>query len=111
MTAPHATIGLMELKFSEIVLLVVAIATPIVILVLAFIPGGFNWVPYLLSHPVWQPVVFYGGALLLFAVLGWRIYRRIRPPERKSDAVKHISPTKMPRVEGSDAVRRYREGR
>lgn len=100
----------MEIKFSEIALLVVAILTPIVILVLSFIPGGFNWIPYLLSHPVWQPVIFYGGALLLFGVLGWRIYRRIRPATRKSDAVKHVSPTKMPKVEGSEAVRRYREG-
>jgi hypothetical protein len=101
----------MDIKISEIVLFVVALATPIVILVLSFIPGGFNWVPYLLSHPVWQPVIFYGGALALFGVLGWRIYRRIRPAPRKQDAIRHVSPTKMPKVEGSEAVRRYREGR
>lgn len=100
----------MEIKISEIVLLVVAIVTPIAILVMAFIPGGFNWIPYLLSHPFWQPVIFYGGALVLFGVLAWRIYRRIRPAERKRDTVKHVSPTKMPKVEGSEAVRRYREG-
>jgi|JI9StandDraft_2_1071091.scaffolds.fasta_scaffold07535_5 hypothetical protein len=100
----------MEIKFSEIALLVVAIVTPIAILVLSFIPGGFNWIPYLLSHPVWQPVIFYGGAILLFGVLAWRIYRRIRPAPRKPDTIRHVSPTKMPKVEGSEAVRRYREG-
>ncbi len=100
----------MEIKFSEIVLLIIAIVTPIVIIALAFIPGGFNWVPYLLSHPVWQPVIFYGGAIVLFGVLAWRIYRRIRPAERKP-APRHVSPTRMPKVEGSEAVRRYREGK
>jgi hypothetical protein len=61
-------------------------------------------------HPVWGPVVFFGGAVVLFGVLAWRIYRRIRPAPKKSapTSAPHVSPTRMPKVEGSAAVERLK---
>lgn len=97
-------------KYRDIALIVIAIAVPVVFFALAFTPGGFDFVPYLLSHPTWQPVILYGGALIAIGVLAWRIYRRIRPAPRKKTSSTYVSPTKMPKVEGSEAVRRAREG-
>jgi hypothetical protein len=43
-------------------------------------------------------------------VLAWRIYRRIRPAptKPKEAAVPHVSPTHMPKVEGSAAIERLK---
>ncbi len=99
----------MELKPSEIALIVVAIVGPTVFLVLAFIPGGLNFIGDIAMDPVRGPIVFFGGAAALFVVLAWRIYRRIRPAEKKSaPEVEHVSPTRMPKVEGSEAVERLK---
>ncbi|MEZ6030150.1 MAG: hypothetical protein R3C46_10415 [Hyphomonadaceae bacterium] len=101
----------MDFKLRDLILMALAVAVPVVVLVLAFIPGGLGFVPYLAMHPTWQPVIFFGGAAIAAAVLFWRIYRRIKPPQRKPDkAAPHVSPAKMPKVEGSDAVRRHRDG-
>jgi len=98
-------------KYRDIALFVIALAVPVLFFTLAFIPGGFDFVPYLLSHPTWQPVIIYGGILLAIGVLGWRVYRRIHPaPRKKGPASTYVNPTKMPKVEGSEAVRRAREG-
>lgn len=101
----------MNFRLSEIVLIVFAIAVPVTVLALAFIPGGLDFVFRLAVDPVWGPVVFFGGAVLVLAILLWRFYRRIRPAERKkASPAPHLSPAKMPKVDGSDAVRRHREG-
>lgn len=95
----------MELKPTEIALIVIAIVGPTIFLVLAFIPGGLNFIGDIAMDPVRGPMVFFGGAAVLFVVLAWRIYRRIRPAEKKPvPKVEHISPTRMPKVEGSRAV-------
>lgn len=101
----------MNFKISEIVLIVFAIAVPVTVLTLAFIPGGLDFVFRLAVDPLWGPVVFFGGAVLVLGILLWRFYRRIRPAQKKQPPpTPHVSPTKMPTVEGSDAVRRHREG-
>lgn len=95
----------MDLKPSEIALIVVAIVGPTVFLVLAFVPGGLNFIGEIAMDPVRGPIVFFGGAAALFVVLAWRIYRRIRPAEKRPEPkVEHVSPTHMPKVEGSKAV-------
>jgi hypothetical protein len=100
---------MMNLKPSEIALLVLAIAVPVVILGLAFTPGGLNWVFDLVLDRVYGPIVFLGGAAILSVVLAWRIYRRIRPAPRKpKETPVHISPRHMPKVEGSEAVERLK---
>lgn len=99
----------MELKPAEIALIVVAIVGPTVFLVLAFVPGGLGFIGDIVMDPVRGPVVFFGAAAVLFAVLAWRIYRRIRPAEKKvAPRTEHVSPTHMPKVEGSEAVERLR---
>lgn len=96
----------MSWKPHEIVLAILGIAVPVTILTLAFVPGGMNWVFELVLDPVLGPIVFYAGATLLAVVLGWRIYRRIRPAPKKkaAPAAPRVSPTRMPTVEGSKAV-------
>jgi hypothetical protein len=99
----------MELKPSEIALIIIAIVGPVIFLVLAFVPGGLNFVVDIAMDRVFGPIVFFGGAAVLFGVFAWRIYRRIRPAERKPVAkTEHVSPTKSPKVEGSAAVERLR---
>lgn len=95
----------MNLKPAEIALIVLAIAGPTIFLVLAFIPGGLNFIGDIAIDPVRGPLVFFGGAAVLFVVLAWRIYRRIRPAVKKQEPrAEHVSPTRMPKVEGSKAV-------
>jgi hypothetical protein len=54
-------------------------------------------------------VILYGGAILLSAC--WHgASTAASGRRRKPDTIRHVSPTKMPKVEGSEAVRRYREG-
>lgn len=100
----------MNLKASEIALIAIAILGPGIFLVLAFVPGGLNFVLDIAKDRIFGPVVFFGGAIVLFAVLAWRIYRRIRPAEKKpaTAPARHVSPTRMPRVEGSQAVERMK---
>jgi membrane protein implicated in regulation of membrane protease activity len=100
----------MDFKFRDIALIVFAVAVPVTILVLAIIPGGLGFVIRLAMDPLWGPVIFFGGAALVMAVLLWRFYRRIRPAEKKEAAKPHVSPAKMPKVEGSEALRRHRDG-
>jgi hypothetical protein len=100
----------MDFKVREIVLIVLAVAVPVTVLVLAIIPGGLGWVIRLAMDPVWGPVIFFGGAAAVMGVLLWRFYRRIRPAEKKKAPAAHVSPAKMPKVEGSEALRRHRDG-
>lgn len=95
----------MEFKPTEIALIVVAILGPTIFLILAFVPGGLNFIGDIAMDPVRGPLVFFGLAAILFIALAWRIYRRIRPAERKPLAeTEHVSPKHMPKVEGSKAV-------
>jgi membrane protein implicated in regulation of membrane protease activity len=99
----------MELKPAEIALLAIAILVPVIFFVLALTPGGLNFVGDLAMDPVLGPVIFFSGAAVLFVVLAWRIYRRIRPAERKTPAeTRHVSPTRMPSIEGSAAVEKLK---
>jgi hypothetical protein len=89
----------MELKPHEIALVILGVAVPLILLILAFIPGGLNFVGEFAMNPVTMPWVFFGGAALLFVVLAYRIYRRIRPlPKKQEEVTPHVSPTKMPKV-------------
>lgn len=84
----------MELKPHEIALIVFAVAAPTIFLVLAFTPGGLAFVGEIAMNPVLMPWIFFGGAALVFCVLAYRIYRRIRPaPKKKAPAPEHITPT------------------
>ena len=100
----------MNFKPHEIALAILAVLVPVIVLALAFVPGGMNWVFELVLDPVLGPIVFYTGAALLAVLLGWRIYRRINPPAKKKapPAAPHVSPTRMPKVEGSAAIERLK---
>lgn len=100
----------MDLKPHEIILAVLAVAIPVVVLSLAFVPGGLNFIFDIALNPVWGPVAFFGAAAVLFGVLAWRIFRRIRPAPKKAvpEPARHVSPTRTPKVEGSGAVERLK---
>lgn len=85
----------MEFKPHEIALVIAAIAAPLILLVLGFIPGGLNFIGDFAMNPTTMPFVFFGGAAVLFVVLAWRIFRRIRPAEKKAPpaAAPHVTPT------------------
>lgn len=89
----------MNLKFGEIALIVGGIAIPAILLILGFIPGGLSFIGDIAMNPLYMPWIFFGGAALLFAVLAYRIFRRLRPaPKKKQEEIPHISPSKMPKV-------------
>ncbi len=97
----------MEMKPGEIALIVVGVAVPVILLVLGLIPGGLNFIGDIAMNPTYMPWIFFGGAALLFLVLAHRIYRRMRPAlKKKASASEHVSPTKMPKVEGSAALKK-----
>jgi hypothetical protein len=97
----------MEFKPSEIVLIILGVAAPTIFLVLAFIPGGLNFIGDFALDPRFMPWIFFGGAGLLFCVLAYRIYRRIRPlPKKQDEEAVHVSPTRMPKVDGAAALRK-----
>lgn len=86
----------------------VGLAVPLIVLTLAFIPGGLGFI----FDPFWGVVTCVTGAALAMLVLGWRVYRRIRPARApQTPVVPRTRPSRMPSVEGSEAIRRYREGR
>jgi len=85
----------MELKPHEIALIVAGVAAPLILLILGFIPGGLSFIGDFAMNRSTMPFVFFGGAALLFVVLAWRIFRRIRPAEKKTPpaATPHVTPT------------------
>jgi hypothetical protein len=85
----------MDLKPGEIALIIGGVAIPVVLLILGFIPGGLNFVGDFALNRTNMPWLFFGGAALLFAVLAWRIFRRLRPAAKKSveRAAPRVSPT------------------
>ena len=74
----------MDLKLGEIVAIIVALAVPIAIFAVVFTPGGVGAFYSLTLQPGWREAIFFGGGAIAFAVLAWRLYRRIRP-KRKTD--------------------------
>lgn len=73
----------MDLKFSDIVAIAVAIAIPVIGFAVLIVPGAMAGVVDFVMRPDRRPYIFYGGAAVVFAILAFRIYRRIRPPQRK----------------------------
>ncbi|HVY88642.1 MAG TPA: hypothetical protein VG942_07225 [Hyphomonadaceae bacterium] len=72
----------MEFKPGEIVLIVLALAIPVGLFTLLLIPGAMDAVFAILQQDTIRPFFFFGGALVIFGVLAWRIYGRIRPKQR-----------------------------
>lgn len=72
----------MGFKFGEIVAIIIALAVPTAIFAVALTPGGLQAFYALTLQPGWREVIFFGGAAVAFAVLAWRVYRRIRPKQR-----------------------------
>jgi membrane protein implicated in regulation of membrane protease activity len=66
-------------KASEIIVIVIALAIPVGMFVALLIPGVGGAIAGFLLDPARMPIVFYGGAIVLFGILAWRFYRRIRP--------------------------------
>jgi hypothetical protein len=85
----------MDLKPHEIALALVAVAAPLIFIILAFTPGGLGFIGDIALNPVLMPWIFFGGAALVFCVLAFRIYRRIRPAAKKPKeaAAEHVTPT------------------
>ena len=76
---------MMEFKPLEIVAIVFALAIPVGAFALLFIPGGFNTALNLVMDDAKRPYLFFGSAGLVFLVLAWRLYRRVKPKARKPD--------------------------
>jgi hypothetical protein len=85
----------MDLKPHEIALAIIAVAAPLIFIILAFTPGGLSFIGDIALNPVLMPWLFFGGAALVFCVLAYRIYRRIRPlPKKQKEAApEHVTPT------------------
>lgn len=69
----------MEFKASEILAIVVALAIPLAIFAVLLVPGAMAAVYGFVLRPDVRPYIFFGGAVLAFGVLAFRIYRRMRP--------------------------------
>lgn len=92
----------------DLLLGIAALAVPLIVLTLAFTPGGLGFI----FDPFWGVVTCLTGAALAMVALGWRVYRRIRPVRApQTPVVPRTQPSRMPSIEGSEAIRRYREGR
>jgi hypothetical protein len=78
--------GLMDLKFSDYVTIAVAILIPVIGFGVLIVPGAMSAVVDFVMQEDRRPYIFYGGAAVVFAVLAFRIYRRIRPKPDKKQA-------------------------
>jgi len=85
----------MDLKPGEIALIIGGVAIPLVLLILGLIPGGLNFIGEFAMNRETMPWLFFGGAALLFTVLAWRIFRRLRPAVKKptEKAAHRVAPT------------------
>lgn len=79
----HATLFIMDLKFSDYVTIAVAILIPVIGFAVLIVPGAMSAVVDFVMREDRRPYIFYGGAVLAFGVLAWRIFRRIRPKADK----------------------------
>jgi hypothetical protein len=73
----------MDLKFSDYVTIAVAILIPVIGFAMLIVPGAMAAVVDFVMREDRRPYIFYGGAVLAFGVLAWRIFRRIRPKQEK----------------------------
>jgi uncharacterized membrane protein len=72
----------MGFKGSEIALIVLAILIPVGLFGALLVPGGMSAIVGILADPVVRPIAFGGAALVVFGVLCYRVYSRIRPRKR-----------------------------
>jgi hypothetical protein len=75
----------MDFKPAEIAGIIVAFLIPIVGFAVVLTPGGFDAVLNFLFGAGTRNYVFGAAAFVVMCVLGLRIYRRIRPPEKKKN--------------------------
>jgi hypothetical protein len=73
----------MDLKLSDILTIAIAIAIPVIGFTVLIVPGAMAAVVDFVMREDRRPYIFYGGAVLAFGVLAWRIFRRIRPKPDK----------------------------
>jgi hypothetical protein len=73
----------MDLKFSDIVTIIIAIAIPVIGFAVLIVPGAMAAVVDFVMREDRRPYIFYGGAVLAFGFLAFRIFRRIRPKTDK----------------------------
>jgi hypothetical protein len=73
----------MEFKPGEIAAIVLALAIPLGLFVILLTPGAVDGIIAFVMQPGRMPYIFYGGAIIAFGFLGWRLFRRIRPKPRK----------------------------
>lgn len=86
----------MEFKPHEIALMALGIAAPTILLVLGFIPGGLSFIGDIALNPRYMPLVFSSAERRCCSSYGYRIYRRIRPAQKKttpSEETPHVTPT------------------
>lgn len=69
----------MEWKPSEIIILVIAFAIPTGLFAALFIPGLMGGFFSFIFAPENMQIVFTIMSVCVAAILGWRIYRRVRP--------------------------------
>lgn len=87
----------MDLKPGEIIAVVLALAIPIAVFAVVFIPGALGAVYAFALQPGWREAIFFGGAAIAFGVLAWRLYRRLRPPAKPAEPERE-GPKHMPKV-------------
>jgi hypothetical protein len=75
----------MDLKLSDIITIVIALAIPVIGFAVLIIPGAMSSVVNFILQEDRASYVFYGGAVVVFGILAFRIYRRIRPRPRKPE--------------------------
>ena len=76
----------MDFKPAEIAMIVLAFLVPVAIFAVILTPGAGEALFAFAFDRQNMPFVFGGGAFLVFAVLAWRIFRRIRPaPKSRTD--------------------------
>jgi hypothetical protein len=73
----------MDLKFSDYVTIAVAILIPVIGFGMLIVPGAMAGLFDFVLKEERRPYIFYGGAAVVFGVLAWRIFRRIRPKADK----------------------------
>ena len=69
----------MEWKPSEILIVVIALAIPTSLFAALFIPGIMGGLFGFIFAPENMQIVFTVMAMIVAGILGWRVYRRIRP--------------------------------
>jgi hypothetical protein len=72
----------MEFKPGEIIAIVLALTIPIGLFVVLLTPGAVDAIVGFVMQKDRMPYIFYGGAILAFSFLAWRLYSRIRPKKR-----------------------------